>query len=122
MAHVSGLLCRSAAAHVFTGSSAHVSDLWCTCFDCSAGQRLLTFEAEISRERVPIRNAYKAAGQTAAIRINGGAKHVLPVRVRCGEGFKGFKGVILGHQAACVDDSRGAARALSARGACLSLL
>jgi hypothetical protein len=52
--------------------------------DCAAGQRLLTFEAEISRERVPIRNAYKAAGQSAVIRINGGTKHVLPVRVRCG--------------------------------------
>jgi hypothetical protein len=45
----------------------------------AAGQRLLTFEVEVSRERVPLRNAYKAAGQCAVMRVNGGEKHVLPV-------------------------------------------
>jgi hypothetical protein len=45
-----------------------------------AGQRLFTFEAEVSRERVPLRNAYKAAGQVAVMRINGGEKYTLPVR------------------------------------------
>lgn len=45
------------------------------------GQKLLTFEAEISRERVPLRNAYKAAGQRVVIRINGGEAHTLSVRV-----------------------------------------
>jgi hypothetical protein len=49
------------------------------CLPICAGQRLLTFEAEVSRERVPLRNAYKAAGQVAVMRINGGEKHTLPV-------------------------------------------
>lgn len=49
------------------------------CLPPPAGQRLLTLEAEVSRERVPLRNAYKAAGQTAAIRVNGGAAQRLPV-------------------------------------------
>eukprot|EP00775_Hariotina_reticulata_P004579 gene4579-4833_t len=41
-------------------------------------QRLITFEAEISRERVPLRNAYKAAGQKAVLRVNGGeARHLV---------------------------------------------
>lgn len=40
-------------------------------------QRLITFTAEVSRERVPLRNAYKAAGQKAVIRVNGGeARHL----------------------------------------------
>eukprot|EP00879_Flechtneria_rotunda_P026419 GHRR01028168.1.p1 GENE.GHRR01028168.1~~GHRR01028168.1.p1 ORF type:complete len:230 (+),score=54.24 GHRR01028168.1:207-896(+) len=42
-------------------------------------QRLITFTAEISRERVPLRNAYKAAGQKAAVRINGGEERDLMV-------------------------------------------
>lgn len=40
--------------------------------------RLITFEAEVSRERVPLRNAYKAAGQKAVVRVNGGeARHLV---------------------------------------------
>jgi hypothetical protein len=42
--------------------------------------RLLTFEVEISRERVPLRNAYKAAGQRMNVRVNGGEKRSLTVR------------------------------------------
>jgi hypothetical protein len=39
--------------------------------------KLITFEAEISRQRVPLRNAYKAAGQRAVVRVNGGeARHL----------------------------------------------
>eukprot|EP00878_Enallax_costatus_P008856 GHUV01009258.1.p1 GENE.GHUV01009258.1~~GHUV01009258.1.p1 ORF type:complete len:342 (+),score=68.56 GHUV01009258.1:752-1777(+) len=39
--------------------------------------KLVTFEAEISRQRVPLRNAYKAAGQMAVVRVNGGeARHL----------------------------------------------
>ncbi|WIA14950.1 hypothetical protein OEZ85_001661 [Tetradesmus obliquus] len=41
--------------------------------------RLLTFEVEVSRERVPLRNAYKAAGQRMAVRVNGGEKRLLTV-------------------------------------------
>jgi hypothetical protein len=41
--------------------------------------RLLTFEVEISRERVPLRNAYKAAGQRMNVRVNGGEKRSLTV-------------------------------------------
>lgn len=50
------------------------------------GVRLLRFEAEVSRERVPLRNAYKAAGQKAVVRINGGLTYTLPVSSRgwCG--------------------------------------
>lgn len=46
--------------------------------------RLLTFEVEVSRERVPLRNAYKAAGQRMAVRVNGGEKRLLTVRGWCG--------------------------------------
>eukprot|EP00882_Tetradesmus_deserticola_P001057 GHRQ01001144.1.p1 GENE.GHRQ01001144.1~~GHRQ01001144.1.p1 ORF type:complete len:400 (+),score=143.13 GHRQ01001144.1:233-1432(+) len=41
--------------------------------------RLLTFEVEVSRERVPLRNAYKAAGQRMNVRVNGGEKRSLTV-------------------------------------------
>ncbi|KAF8056346.1 psmg3 [Scenedesmus sp. PABB004] len=41
--------------------------------------RLVTLEVEVSRERVPLRNAYKAAGQRAALRVNGGEARSLPV-------------------------------------------
>jgi hypothetical protein len=42
-------------------------------------ERLLTFEVEVSRERVPLRNAYKAAGQRMTVRVNGGEKRSLTV-------------------------------------------
>ncbi|KAF6252479.1 hypothetical protein COO60DRAFT_1704250 [Scenedesmus sp. NREL 46B-D3] len=41
--------------------------------------RLLTFEVEVSRERVPLRNAYKAAGQRMNVRVNGGEKRTLTI-------------------------------------------
>jgi len=34
-------------------------------------------EAEISRDKVPLRNAYKHVGQRAALRINSGVEHSL---------------------------------------------
>ncbi len=34
--------------------------------------RTVIFEAEVSRERVPLRSAYKHVGQRAAIRVNSG--------------------------------------------------
>jgi hypothetical protein len=38
----------------------------------------VVLEVEISRERVPLRNAYKAAGQRASIRVNSGVEYTLP--------------------------------------------
>ena len=34
--------------------------------------RTVVFEAEVSRERVPLRSAYKHVGQKAAVRVNSG--------------------------------------------------
>ena len=36
------------------------------------GLQTIVLEVEISREKVPIRNAYKHAGQLAAVRVNSG--------------------------------------------------
>ncbi|GFR44771.1 hypothetical protein Agub_g6102, partial [Astrephomene gubernaculifera] len=36
--------------------------------------RLVTVEAEVSRERIPLRSAYKAAGQRACVRVNNGVE------------------------------------------------
>jgi hypothetical protein len=40
---------------------------------------LLTLDVEVSRERVPLRNAYMAAGQRASVRVVGGVEVELPV-------------------------------------------
>lgn len=43
------------------------------------GVKEVVLEIEISRERVPIRNAYKHIGQKAAVRVNGGIEYqVMP--------------------------------------------
>lgn len=47
--------------------------------DIAPGLRHMVFECEISRERVPLRNAYKAVGQRAALRVNSGVEFELPV-------------------------------------------
>ena len=36
--------------------------------------REITLEAEISREKVPLRNGYRHIGQKARVRINGGSE------------------------------------------------
>lgn len=38
----------------------------------------VTLEVEISREQVPLRNAYRHVGQKAAVRINSGVECVVP--------------------------------------------
>lgn len=38
------------------------------------GVREVVLEVEISRERVPLRNAYRHIGQTASVRVNGGVE------------------------------------------------
>lgn len=43
------------------------------------GVREVVLEAEISREQIPLRNAYKHIGQKASVRINSGIDTVLPV-------------------------------------------
>ncbi len=43
--------------------------------DVAPGTRCLTLEVEISRELVPLRNAYRAPGQKAAIRLKGGFEY-----------------------------------------------
>jgi hypothetical protein len=43
------------------------------------GVALLTLGIEASRERVPLRNAYVAAGQRARVRANSGVERALPV-------------------------------------------
>jgi hypothetical protein len=37
-------------------------------------------QVEISREQVPLRNAYKLAGQSARLRVNDGEERVCKVR------------------------------------------
>lgn len=41
------------------------------------GLQTIVLEIEISRDRVPIRNAYKHAGQLAAVRVNSGVDRSL---------------------------------------------
>lgn len=43
------------------------------------GVREVVLEVEVSRERVPLRNAYKHAGQRISVRINSGAELSAPV-------------------------------------------
>ena len=38
----------------------------------------VVLEAEVSRDMVPLRNAYKHIGQKARVRINGGVEYTLP--------------------------------------------
>jgi hypothetical protein len=38
----------------------------------------VVLEVEISRERVPLRNAYKHVGQLACVRVNGGVEEIVP--------------------------------------------
>ena len=38
----------------------------------------VALEIEISRERVPLRNAYKHVGQLASVRVNGGVEEIVP--------------------------------------------
>jgi hypothetical protein len=45
--------------------------------DVAPGLRNIVVLAEISRERVPLRNAYKAPGQKAPIRLVGGQEYQL---------------------------------------------
>lgn len=40
--------------------------------------RNVVLQVEISRERVPIRNAYKAVGQRARLRVGAGVERLLP--------------------------------------------
>lgn len=47
--------------------------------DVVPGVKLITINAEASRERVPLRNAYVAVGQRARVRLAGGAEATLPV-------------------------------------------
>ena len=41
--------------------------------------RLVTLEAEVSRERIPLRNAYLSPGQRARVRVLGGGECAVPV-------------------------------------------
>lgn len=43
------------------------------------GVAVVALAVEVSRERVPLRNAYVAAGQLARVRVNGGEERLLPV-------------------------------------------
>eukprot|EP00891_Asterochloris_glomerata_P006684 jgi/Astpho2/6684/e_gw1.00101.62.1_t len=45
------------------------------------GRKLITVDAEISRDKVPIRNAYKHVGQRATLRVNSGPERDLFVAV-----------------------------------------
>lgn len=38
----------------------------------------ITVEAEISREQIPLRNAYRHVGQKASIRVNSGFEYTVP--------------------------------------------
>lgn len=43
------------------------------------GLQAVELDIEISRERVPLRNAYRHVGQTATVRVNSGEEHTLRV-------------------------------------------
>jgi hypothetical protein len=45
--------------------------------EAAPGLRTVVVQHEISRMRVPIRNAYKCAGQRASIRVNNGLEYSL---------------------------------------------
>ena len=45
--------------------------------ETTPGLQTVVLEIEISRDRVPIRNAYKHVGQLAAVRVNGGVDRSL---------------------------------------------
>lgn len=45
--------------------------------DVAPGVRHVVLECEIGRERVPLRNAYKAVGQRASVRVNSGVEYNL---------------------------------------------
>lgn len=38
----------------------------------------VVLEAEISREQVPLRNAYRHVGQKASVRVNSGIEYTVP--------------------------------------------
>lgn len=42
--------------------------------DAAPNLREITLEAEISREKVPLRNGYRHIGQQARVRVNGGSE------------------------------------------------
>ena len=57
--------------------------------DAAPNLREVTFEVEISREKVPLRNGYRHIGQKARVRINGGSELDLAgghLHVWCDEG------------------------------------
>lgn len=43
----------------------------------SSGTVQITVEAEISREQIPLRNAYRHVGQKASIRVNSGIEYTV---------------------------------------------
>ncbi|KAI8463094.1 MAG: hypothetical protein J3K34DRAFT_445306 [Monoraphidium minutum] len=47
--------------------------------DLAPGLAALRLSVEVSRERVPLRNAYVAAGQAARLRVNSGVEQEVPV-------------------------------------------
>lgn len=47
--------------------------------DVAPGLRNIVLQHEVSRERVPLRNAYKCAGQRASVRVNSGLDYTLAV-------------------------------------------
>ena len=44
----------------------------------------VVLEAEISREQVPLRNAYRHVGQKASVRVNSGVEYTVPGKVLLG--------------------------------------
>jgi len=42
------------------------------------GIKEVVLDVEVSRERIPLRNAYKHVGQVATVRVNGGAEQLAP--------------------------------------------
>ena len=49
----------------------------------ATGVKLVTMSVEISRELVPLRNAYKVAGQRLRVRVGNGAEEVVQVCACC---------------------------------------
>lgn len=60
-----------------TTSPLHRSRRFLRSEDIAPGVRHVVLECEIGRERVPLRNAYKAVGQRALVRVKSGVEYNL---------------------------------------------
>ena len=65
--------------------------------ETAPGLRTVVVEAEVSREKVPLRNAYMHVGQKASVRVNSGPTRELTgaTLFRCQSAYASMSGVRL---------------------------